>query len=78
MTTRATKQTAAALLLVAAFATRPAFAHSEVSEASALSMLPVAVSVAAPSMLVAGGVVLTVVSVHASAVGTVWVQERTA
>jgi hypothetical protein len=51
-------------------------AHSEVSEASALSMLPVAVSVAAPAMLLSGGVLLTVVSVQASAVGTVWVLER--
>lgn len=51
-------------------------AHSEVSEASALSMLPVAVSVAAPSMLLAGGAVLTIVSVQASATGTVWVLER--
>ena len=51
-------------------------AHSEVSEASALSMLPLAVSVAAPSMLLAGGAVLTIVSVQASAAGTVWVLER--
>jgi hypothetical protein len=76
MTTRAAERTAVALLLAAAFATRPAFAHSELSEASALSMLPVAVSVAAPSMLLAGGAILTVVSVQASAVGTVWVLER--
>ena len=51
-------------------------AHSEVSEASALSMLPMAVSIAAPSMLLAGGAVLTIVSVQASAAGTVWVLER--
>ena len=51
-------------------------AHSEVSEASALSMLPVAVSVAAPSMILVAGAVLTVVSVQASATGTVWVLER--
>ena len=51
-------------------------AHPEVSEASALSMLPVAMSVAAPSMLLAGGAVLTIVSVQASATGTVWVLER--
>lgn len=54
----------------------PAQAHSEVSEASALSMLPVAVSVAAPAMVLSGGVALTVVSVQASAAGTVWVLER--
>ena len=51
-------------------------AHSAVSEASALSMLPVAVSVAAPSMILGAGAVLTVVSVQASATGTVWVLER--
>lgn len=56
--------------------TAPARAHSELSEASALSLLPVAVSVAAPVALLAGGVALTVVSVQASAVGTVWVLER--
>jgi hypothetical protein len=54
----------------------PARAHSDVSEASALSMLPIAVSVAAPSMILGAGAVLTVVSVQASAVGTVWVLER--
>lgn len=51
-------------------------AHAEVSQASALSMLPVAMSVAAPSMLLAGGAMLTIVSVQASATGTVWVLER--
>jgi hypothetical protein len=51
-------------------------AQSEASELSALSLLPAAVSVAAPSMLIAGGAVLTVVSVQASATGTVWVLER--
>ena len=51
-------------------------AQSEVSEASALSMLPVAVSVAAPSMILGAGAVLTVVSIQASTVGTVWVLER--
>ncbi len=65
--------TASAILIASAPA---AWAHSEVSEASALSLLPVAVSVAAPVALLAGGAVLTVVSVQASAVGTVWVLER--
>lgn len=64
---------ASAILIPAAPAAR---AHSELSEASALSLLPVAVSVAAPVALLVGGVVLTVVSVQASAVGTVWVLER--
>jgi hypothetical protein len=51
-------------------------AHNELSEASAISALPVAVLVAAPAMLLAGGAVLTVVSVQTSATGTVWVLER--
>jgi hypothetical protein len=62
--------------LVALCFVQAARAHSEVSEASALSTLPVAMSVAAPSMLLAGGAVLTVVAVQASATGTVWVLER--
>lgn len=64
-----------AAVVGAALATS-AHAHSEVSELSALSLLPVAVSVAAPSMLLAGGAMLTIVSVQASATGTVWVLER--
>jgi hypothetical protein len=63
-------------LALATVLAQPAFAHSDVSQASALSMLPVAVSVAAPSMLLAGGAVFTVVAVQASATGTVWVLER--
>ena len=46
------------------------------SDASALSALPVALSVAAPVMLLSAGAVLTVVAVEASAEGTVWVLER--
>jgi len=46
------------------------------SDASALSMLPVAVSVAAPVMILSAGALLTVVAVEASATGTVWVLER--
>jgi hypothetical protein len=65
-----------AIVVAGALAAQGARAHPEVSEASALSMLPVAVSVAAPSMLIAGGAVLTVVSIQASAAGTVWVLER--
>jgi hypothetical protein len=66
-----------AALSAALMAAAPsAFAHSEISEASALSMLPVAVSVAAPSALLGAGAVLTVLSVQASATGTVWVLER--
>ena len=75
MNTRPLRRLAAALALTAAFAST-AQAHSSPSDASALSMLPIAVSVAAPVALLSAGAVLTVVSVQASAVGTVWVLER--
>ena len=45
------------------------------SDASALSLLPVAVSIAAPVVLISAGAALTVVAVEASATGTVWVVE---
>ena len=51
-------------------------AQSSVSEASVLSALPIAVSVAAPVMVLSAGVALTVAAVEASTVGTVWVLER--
>lgn len=54
----------------------PTQAQSDLSEASALSLLPVAVSVAAPVALLSAGVTLSVVAVEASATGTVWVLER--
>jgi hypothetical protein len=57
-------------------ATMPAQAHGGSSELSVLSTLPVAVSVAAPVVLLSTGAALTVVAVQASAVGTVWVLER--
>jgi hypothetical protein len=58
-------------------ATSPAArAHGDLSDASALSLLPVAVSVAAPSAVLVGGAVLTVVAVQASATGTVLLLER--
>lgn len=67
----------AALLMAAMLAAAlPARAHVTPSDASALSLLPVAVSAAAPAMLLSGGVALTVVAVEASATGTVWVLER--
>jgi hypothetical protein len=66
----------AAAVSAALMTTLTAHAQSEASELSALSLLPAAVSVAAPSMLLAGGAVLTIVSVQASAAGTVWVLER--
>ena len=52
-----------------------AAARAQSVEASMLSTLPVAVSVAAPVVLSAGAV-LTVVAVEASATGAVWVLER--
>ncbi len=51
-------------------------AQSDLSGASSLSLLPVAVSVAAPVAILSGGAMLTVVAVEASATGTVWVLER--
>ena len=70
---------AAALALFGA--ATPALAHpthaGDASAASAASlMLPVALSVAAPVGLLSGGAALAVVSVQASAEGTVWVLER--
>ena len=66
--------TAIAVLLAANLAT--ANAQSEASAPSALSALPIAVSVAAPVMILSAGVTLTVVAVEASATGAVWVLER--
>lgn len=62
-------------LAVCSAVLRPAHAHGP-SEASALSALPVALSVAAPVMLLSAGAMLTVVAVEASAEGAVWVLER--
>jgi hypothetical protein len=53
-----------------------AAAHSNLSDLSFLSALPVAISVAAPVMVLSAGASLTVVAVQASATGTVWVLER--
>ena len=66
--------TVLAASLMAAFT--GARAQSSVSEVSVLSALPIAVSVAAPVMVVSAGVALTVVAVEGSTVGTVWVLER--
>ena len=55
----------------------PARAQSEASATlSALSLLPVAVSVAAPVMILSAGATLSVVAVEVSAAGTVYVLER--
>ena len=72
------RQSAIAFALAATLGTASvaARAHDELSASSALSALPVAVSIAAPAMLLVGGAALTVVTVQASANGTVWVLER--
>lgn len=75
MNIRFVRSMVAAAALAASLA-GPARAHVNASDASALSALPIAVSVAAPAMLLSGGVMLTVVAVEASAEGTVWVLER--
>lgn len=65
--------------MAATLVTAPAFAqnHNNASTASsALSLLPVALSVAVPAGLLSAGAVLTVVAVEASAQGTVWLLER--
>jgi hypothetical protein len=80
------RRIAACMLIAAALCAAPmadARAHytpynsyPNASDASALSLLPVAVSVAAPVAILSAGAMLTVVAVEASAVGTVWVLER--
>lgn len=69
----------AASLALALSCTNAAHAHTPeqaMSEASALSALPVAVSVTAPSVILSTGVVLTVVAVEVVAGTTVWVLAR--
>lgn len=74
------KHRLSSLLIALALAAQavPAAAHrsSGASELSALSMLPVAVSVAAPVALLVSGAALTVVAVEAASDGTVWILER--
>ena len=57
---------------------RARLTRSASTHASALSVLPIAVSVAAPAALLSTGAALTVVSVEATATGAVWVLERAA
>ncbi len=70
----------AALALALSGAVPAARAHTGASEASALSMLPIAVSVAAPAALGAsvlvGGSMLTLVAVETASGAAVWVLER--
>jgi hypothetical protein len=65
----------AAIACAFAWSTNAA-AQSTTAEVSALSALPIAVSVAAPVALLSAGAALTVVSVEASASGAEWVLER--
>lgn len=49
---------------------------STVSELSAISVLPVAISATATGLVVSGATTLAIVSVEASADGVVWIVER--
>jgi hypothetical protein len=65
--------------VVVALSTAAAPAHAQradPSAASALSLLPVAIVVAAPAALLSAGATLTVVAVESSVRGSVWVLER--
>jgi len=65
------------LMSLALLAQAPtARAQSAVSEASALSLLPVGVSVEATGLLLSAGTSLVIVAVESTARGTVWVLER--
>lgn len=66
----------ASALLLAPLAPARAHGGGGSSELSQLSLLPIAVLVAAPSVLLSGVATLTVVSVEAGAQGSVWVLER--
>jgi hypothetical protein len=68
------RQVATAAVLAGVLA--GAHAQSAVSEASALSALPIAVSVAAPVVLLSAGATLSVVAVEYSAAGALCVLER--
>jgi hypothetical protein len=66
----------AALIGLALFTSPLVHAESAASELSAVSLLPVAMSIAAPVMIISDGARLTVVAVQASADGTLYVLER--
>lgn len=69
--------TVCALSLSMLCAALPARAHGDgLSAASALSALPLAMSVAAPAVLIAGVSTMTVVGISVVADGTVWVLQR--
>jgi hypothetical protein len=70
----------ACTLIIATLALAPAHAArggpSSASELSALSMLPVAMSVTSVGLVLSGTASLAVVAVEASADGVVWIVER--
>jgi hypothetical protein len=66
---------ACTLAATLSFSTLPTYAHGA-SKASALSLLPVAMVVTAPALLLSGGAGLTVVAIEQSATGVEWVLER--
>lgn len=75
--TRRLRRLSRVAVVAVAVACSQAQAQSDaLSGASALSAMPVAVSVAAPSVMLSAGVVLTVVAVETAAEGTVWVLQR--
>jgi len=67
-----------ALFAALAFSSAQAGAQSTISDASAVSALPIAVSIAAPVAVLSAGAALTVVSVEATSTGAIWVLERAA
>ncbi len=78
MTTSALRAACAAVLigLLATTGSNARAHRANASDASALSLLPIAVMVAAPAMVLSAGAMLTVVAVEASVKGSVWVLER--
>ncbi len=70
------RRSGAGFLFVLVAATATGEVRAAGSEASALSLLPIAVVSAAPVALIASGARLSVVGVQASGNATVWVLER--
>ena len=76
---QALRRCTASLLVASMCALSPAYAGrnpSGASALSALSALPVAMSVGAVGLVVSGTASLTVIAVEASAEGVVWIVER--
>lgn len=66
----------AALAVCLALGVAQAHAQSSASDASALSAVPIGVSVAASGLLLSAGATFVIVSVEASGNGAVWVMEQ--